>query len=89
MNLDKLLTIANESGGTLYLMAILMLIALTVIIERTRHLLNMQSAGEALMQLLREDPALKSANAKEMIQKFQDMPHTRIIQILEHEPITT
>ncbi len=89
MNLDKLLTIANESGGTLYLMAILMLIALTVIIERTRHLLNMQSAGEALMQLLREDPALKSANAKEMLQQFQDMPHTRIIQILEHEPITT
>ena len=65
MNLDNLLTIANDSGGTLYLMAVLMLIALTVIIERTRHLLNMQSAGE------------------------QDMPHTRIIQILEHEPTTT
>jgi biopolymer transport protein ExbB len=89
MNLDKLFTIANESGGTLYLMAILMLIALTVIIERTRHLLNMQSAGELLMQLLREDPGLKSANAKEMMQKFQDMPHTRIIQILEHEPTST
>jgi biopolymer transport protein ExbB len=89
MNLDKLLTIANDSGGTLYLMAVLMLIALTVIIERTRHLLNMQSAGEQLMQLLRQDPLLKSANAKELMQKFQDMPHTRIIQILEHEPTTT
>jgi biopolymer transport protein ExbB len=66
-----------------------MLIALTVIIERTRHLLNMQSAGEQLMQLLRQDPLLKSANAKELMQKFQDMPHTRIIQILEHEPTTT
>ena len=89
MNLDILLTIANDSGGTLYLMAVLMLIALTVIIERTRHLLNMQSAGEQLMQLLRQDPLLKSANAKELMQKFQDMPHTRIIQILEHEPTTT
>jgi biopolymer transport protein ExbB len=89
MNLDNLLTIANDSGGTLYLMAVLMLIALTVIIERTRHLLNMQSAGEQLMQLLRQDPLLKSANAKELMQKFQDMPHTRIIQILEHEPATT
>ncbi len=89
MNLDKLLTIANDSGGTLYLMAVLMLIALTVIIERTRHLLNMQSAGEQLMQLLRQDPLLKSTNAKELMQKFQDMPHTRIIQILEHEPTTT
>ena len=89
MNLDNLLTIANDSGGTLYLMAVLMLIALTVIIERTRHLLNMQSAGEQLMQLLRQDPLLKSANAKELMQKFQDMPHTRIIQILEHEPTTT
>ena len=89
MNLDNLLTIANDSGGTLYLMAVLMLIALTVIIERTRHLLNMQSAGEQLMQLLRQDPLLTSANAKELMQKFQDMPHTRIIQILEHEPTTT
>lgn len=89
MNLDNLLTIANDSGGTLYLMAVLMLVALTVIIERTRHLLNMQSAGEQLMQLLRQDPLLKSANAKELLQKFQDMPHTRIIQILEHEPTTT
>jgi biopolymer transport protein ExbB len=89
MNLDNLLTIANDSGGTLYLMAVLMLVALTVIIERTRHLLNMQSAGEQLMQLLRQDPLLKSANAKELMQKFQDMPHTRIIQILEHEPTTT
>ena len=89
MNLDKLLTIANESGGTLYLMAILMLVALTVIIERTRHLLNMQSAGEALMQLLRQDPTLKSSQAKAMIEKFQDMPHTRIIQILDNEPLNT
>jgi biopolymer transport protein ExbB len=89
MNLEKLLTIANESGGTLYLMAILMLIALTVIIERTRHLLNMQSAGESLMQLLRQDPTLKSAQAKEMLTKFQEMPHTRIIQILDNEPQNT
>jgi biopolymer transport protein ExbB len=89
MNLDKLLTIANESGGTLYLMAILMLVALTVIIERTRHLLNMQSAGEALMQLLRQDPNLKSSQAKAMLEKFQDMPHTRIIQILDNEPLNT
>jgi biopolymer transport protein ExbB len=89
MNLDKLLTIANDSGGTLYLMAVLMLIALTVIIERTRHLLNMQSAGESLMQLLRQDPHLKSENAKALMQRFQDMPHTRIIQILDHEPLST
>ena len=89
MNLDNLLTIANDSGGTLYLMAVLMLIALTVIIERTRHLLNMQSAGESLMQLLRQDPHLKSENAKALMQRFQDMPHTRIIQILDHEPLST
>ena len=88
MNLDNLLTIANDSGGTLYLMAVLMLIALTVIIERTRHLLNMQSAGESLMQLLRQDPHLKSENAKALMQRFQDMPHTRIIQILDHEPLS-
>jgi biopolymer transport protein ExbB len=88
MNLDNLLTIANDSGGTLYLMAVLMLIALTVIIERTRHLLNMQSAGESLMQLLRQDPHLKSENAKALMQKFQDMPHTRIIKILDHEPLS-
>jgi biopolymer transport protein ExbB len=41
------------------------------------------------MQLLRQDPTLKSSQAKAMLEKFQDMPHTRIIQILDNEPLNT
>ena len=51
MNISHLFELANDSGGTLYLMMVLLLVALTVIIERTRHLSNMQQGGEQLIAL--------------------------------------
>jgi biopolymer transport protein ExbB len=45
MTLSKLIELANGSGGTLYLMCLLLLAALTVIIERSRYLSQMQQAA--------------------------------------------
>ena len=89
MSLIKILELANNSGGTLYLMALLLLIALTVIIERTRHLLNMQQGGEQLMDLLRTESNLQSAHAQAELQAKAHLPQARVIQALENEPASS
>ena len=85
MNSTKLFELANNSGGTLYLMAFLMLVALTVIIDRTRHLLNMQHAGESLMALLRKDGHLNSKEAQSLMEQNTDLPHARIVMSIADE----
>jgi len=86
MTLSKLIELANNSGGTLYFMALLLLVALTVIIDRSRHLLNMQQGGEILMELLRQESDLKSDSAKGGLQKYASLPHARVIEAIEREP---
>ena len=89
MSLTKFFELANHSGGTLYLMALLLLVALTVIIERTRHLLNMQQGGEELMDLLRQESNLQSANAQAELKAKAHLPQARVIQALQNEPLTS
>lgn len=86
MTPSKLFELANASGGTLYLMGLLLLIALTVIIERSRHLLNMQQAGVDLMNALRDDPALQAPATQALLKKHADQPHVRVIRSLDNEP---
>ena len=87
MTPSKLFELANASGGTLYLMGLLLLIALTVIIERSRHLLNMQQAGVDLMNALRDDPALQAPATQMLLKKHADQPHVRVIRSLDNEPL--
>jgi biopolymer transport protein ExbB len=79
MNISHLLELANDSGGTLYLMCLLLLVALTVIIDRSRHVLSMQQGGEALMELLRSGPSLQSEAARAVLARYADLPHARVI----------
>ena len=85
MNISKMIDLANGSGGTLYVMALLLLVALTVIIERSRHLLNMQQAGVDLMKLLREEPQLQSSAAQGQLQRHAGQPQARMIQAMDRE----
>ena len=85
MNLDTIISLANNSGGTLYGMAILLLVALTVIIERTRHLLHMQNAGVEIMNLLKTDAPLSSKSTQDKLIEHREMPHARLIQSLSQE----
>ena len=87
MNPSKMIELANSSGGTLYLMALLLLIALTVIIERSRHLLNMQQAGEQLMAQLRADPGMGSPASQSLLQQHAQQPHLRVIQVMGQEAL--
>ena len=87
MNMTHLLQLANDSGGTLYLMVILLLVALTVIIERTRYLSSMLHGGEQIIATLHQQqgvvPLLTLAS------KLPDLPHSHLIQVLRHESAQT
>ncbi|MCL1961956.1 MAG: MotA/TolQ/ExbB proton channel family protein [Desulfovibrionaceae bacterium] len=85
MNLSKMIDLANGSGGTLYVMALLLLVALTVIIERSRHLLHTQRAGEDLMRLLRDDPQLRSPAAQGQLERHAGQPQARMIGAMNRE----
>jgi len=84
MDISHLITLANDSGGTLYLMLVLLLVALTVIIERTRYLSNMEKGGTTLIAMLKKDDskADEYANGGKMAQ----LPHARLFDVVRHEP---
>ncbi len=86
MNLSKIIELANDSGGTLYLMCILLLVALTVIIERSRFLSNMQQGGEDLIGLLQQNISLHSEAARTLLEKHAHLPHARLFQSANNEP---
>jgi len=84
MNLTHIFELANDSGGTLYLMLLLLLVALTVIIERTRYLSNMQKGGEQLIAMLQEG----AQNATlALSDKLAQLPHAGLFKILQNEPV--
>ena len=84
MNISRLIELANGSGGTLYLMLILLLIALTVSIERTRYLSFMQSGGAQLIAMLK----MNGSKSEQIVmsEKMRQLPHARLFDILSHEP---
>ena len=86
MTPSKLIELANSSGGTLYLMCLLMLAALTVIIERSLYLSKMHQGGEALIALLHDNTALSSEAMKQALITHAKLPHVSLFQASLIEP---
>ena len=86
MNLAHLLDIANRSGGTLYLMAALLLVALTVVFDRIAYFAKMQKGGDALITLLRTQPSLRTPAVGAALSTYESLPHARLIQASMVEP---
>ena len=84
MNLPHLLELANDSGGTLYLMLLLLLVALTVIIERSRYLSNMLEGGTRLIAMLKHERG--DIAGLVVPDKLAQLPHARLFAILQSEP---
>jgi biopolymer transport protein ExbB len=84
MNIAHLIDLANDSGGTLYLMLGLLLIALTVIIERTRYLSNMQSGGEQLIARLKMKEG--QIDLSPLPENLARLPHASLFAVVQNEP---
>ncbi len=80
MNISYLADLANESGGILYVMLVLLLIALTVIIERTRHLASMEKGGAKLINMLKKESSEICVSA--LPKKLSHLPHARLFSVL-------
>jgi biopolymer transport protein ExbB len=78
--MEKIIELANNSGGTLYLMAALLLVALVVIIERGWYLLSLQRFGIEIIAQLKSSAVLKSQAIKELFSHQPDMPHARLFE---------
>jgi len=78
MTLGKLLELANHSGGTLYLMCLLLLVALTVIIERSVYLSKMQQGGAELIALLSTGVGLHAEAIQNALRKHARLPHVSL-----------
>ena len=86
MTVSKLVELANASGGTLYLMALLLLVALTVIIERSIFLARMQQGGEALIGLLHGQAPLHGDAVQKALVTYERLPHVSLFKAALLEP---
>jgi biopolymer transport protein ExbB len=84
MDISHLIELANDSGGTLYLMLVLLLVALTVIVERTRYLSNMEKGGTALIAMLKKGD--RRVEEVTLPIKMTQLPHARLFDVLQNEP---
>lgn len=89
MTFSKLVELANSSGGTLYLMCLLLLAALTVIIERTLYLSRMQQGGEDLIGLLHANSPLHAEAMQTALQMHARLPHASLFKAALIEPVAT
>ena len=84
MNISHLIELANDSGGTLYLMLLLLLVALTVIIERSRYLSNMLEGGAKLIAMLKQRGG--ETAAFNVPDQLSQLPHAQLFAVLQSEP---
>ncbi|MDE1891812.1 MAG: MotA/TolQ/ExbB proton channel family protein [Betaproteobacteria bacterium] len=87
MSLNHIVDLANDSGGTLYLMIILFTLALTIIIERSRHLSNMIEAGDSLLKLVKTKNNQNGQAFSEFLEKHPKLPHLNLIHAANELPI--
>jgi biopolymer transport protein ExbB len=76
--MEKIIELANNSGGTLYLMAALLLVALVVIFERGWYLLSLQRFGSQIIGELKDSAVLKSDALASLFSSQPAMPHARL-----------
>jgi biopolymer transport protein ExbB len=85
MTYSKLIELANASGGTLYLMGVLLLVALTVILERSMYLSRMMQDGDKLIQLLGSSSPNQAEHLRKALDASARIPHVRLFEAAEIE----
>ncbi len=79
MDIKHLMDLANDSGGTLYIMILLLTLALTVIIERSRYLSNMIEVGDQLIKNVISNNHADQSQWRAFSQKHPNLPHLRVV----------
>jgi len=78
--------IATISGGVLYAIAALLLVALTVIVERTWALTWAARAGAKLTERLRATPRIDTRDVESLRKRYAQVPHAALLAVLLEHP---
>jgi biopolymer transport protein ExbB len=86
MSLQYLLDLAASSGGTLYLMALLLLVALTVIVERAWFLYRLMAGGREINERVAGLPRTRSDLLHTEIERAGHLPHAELLKVALSHP---
>jgi biopolymer transport protein ExbB len=86
MSMQYLSTLAASSGGTLYLMAMLLLVALTVIIERAWFLYRTMSGGTEVNERVAGLPRLRIDLLQQEVEHAGHLPHASLLAVALSHP---
>jgi len=82
MNLQTLNHLAASSGGTLYLMGLLLLVALTVIVERSWYLFRLMAGGRAVNERVASLPRLRDDLLQKELAAAAQLPHAALLGVV-------
>ena len=86
MDIETFQHVAQTSGGILYLMGFLLLVALTVTIERGWHLWRVLTQGNQVMDALESAPKIEEGLLGHLGEQFPGLPHTKVLAVaLQHD----
>lgn len=86
MSIQYLSTLAASSGGTLYLMALLLLVALTVIVERAWFLYRTMAGGNAINERVADLPRLRIDLLEKEVEHAGHLPHAALLAMALSHP---
>jgi biopolymer transport protein ExbB len=86
MNLHYLAELAASSGGTLYLMALLLLVALAVIVERSWFLYRVMAGGLQVNVRIASLPRLRADTLQQEIDRAGHLPHAALLTMALSHP---
>lgn len=79
MNMTTIQHVANSSSGILYLMAVLLLVALTIAIERTWYLMKVIRQGNQIMDKLESETRIDDQTLAHLGEDYALLPHVNVI----------
>jgi biopolymer transport protein ExbB len=86
MNMQTIQHVANTSGGILYLMAVLLLVALTIALERAWYLRHVINAGSRLVKELDAVPVTDHGQLHTLVEHAAGLPHARMLEtVIKHD----
>ena len=83
MNMTAIQHAANSSSGILYIMAVLLLLALTVAIERTFHLRKVINQGNQIMDRLSDETRVDDKTLEHLGESYALLPHANVIMVAQ------
>jgi biopolymer transport protein ExbB len=81
MTIDRIIHIASASGGILYIMSIVLLVALTVIVERSWYLKRVIREGSAISHAISSLHHLDKESIEELSLRAERFPHGALLSV--------